>query len=140
MRGGGPVCFRAYAAIAGKLHDFVCVAASMEGFVLQEIRGLKLRALIVAHVPQVICDILFGTLLRAPDPAVDVFNETQVVQRGEFVNSRVLGMPAKWHEHLRQRLVLLNIKHPPTTCCRKKQTCCKQQGLGMNTCDRASCS
>ena len=93
---------------------------------LQEIQGLKFRVLIVAHVPQVICDILFGTLLRTPDPAVDLFNETQVVQRGEIVNSGVLGMLAKWHEHLRQRLVLLNIKHPPATCCRKKQRCCKQ--------------
>ena len=75
----------------------------MEGVVLQEFQELKLklRALILAHVSHVIRDIRFGMLLRAPDPAVDVFNETHVAQRGEIaVNSRVLGMLAKWHEYL----------------------------------------
>ena len=48
----------------------------MEGVVLQEIQELKLRALILAHVPHVIREIRFGILLRVPDPAVDVFNET----------------------------------------------------------------
>ena len=77
------------------------VAVEMEGVVLQEIQELKLRALILAHVPHVIRDIRFGILLRVPDPAVDVFNETHVAQRGEIaVNSGVLGMLAKWHEHL----------------------------------------
>ena len=77
------------------------VAVEMEGVVLQEIQELKLTALILAHVPHVIRDIRFGILLRVPDPAVDVFNETHVAQRGEIaVNSRVLRMLAKWHEHL----------------------------------------
>ena len=71
----------------------------MEGVVLQEIQELKLTALILAHVPHVIRDIRFGILLRVPDPAVDVFNETHVAQRGE-INSEVLGMLANWHEHL----------------------------------------
>ena len=66
---------------------------------LQEIQELKLTALILAHVPHVIRDIRFGILLRVPDPAVDVFNETHVAQRGE-INSEVLGMLANWHEHL----------------------------------------
>ena len=67
-----------------------------------KIQEPKLRALILAHVPHVIRDIRFGILLlRVPDPAVDVFNETHVAQRGEIaVNSGVLGMLAKWHEHL----------------------------------------
>ena len=66
---------------------------------LQEIQELKLRALILAHIPHVIRDIRFGILL--PNPAVDVFNETYVAQKGEIaVNSVVLGMLAKWHEHL----------------------------------------
>ena len=51
----------------------------MEGFVLQEIKGIKLRALTLAHVPQVIRDIRLGIQLRAPGPAVDVFNDTHVV-------------------------------------------------------------
>ena len=68
---------------------------------LQEIQEPKLRAFILAHVPHVIRDIRFGILLRAPDPAVDVFNEMHVAQRCEIaVNSRVLAMLAKWHEHL----------------------------------------
>ena len=71
----------------------------MEGVVLQEIQELKLTALILAHVPHVIRDIRFGILLRVPDPAVDIFNETHVAQRGE-INSEVLGMLANWHEHL----------------------------------------
>ena len=46
---------------------------------LQDIQGFKLRALILSHVRQVIRDIRFGIQPRAPDPAVDVFNETHVV-------------------------------------------------------------
>ena len=57
-----------------KLHDFVRVAVEMEGFVL--------RALIFVHFPEVIRCARFGIQLRLPDPAVDVFNETHVVQRG----------------------------------------------------------
>ena len=55
------------------------VAVEMEGFVLREIQELKLRAPVLAHVPQVIRNMRFGIQLRAPDPAVDDFNETQVV-------------------------------------------------------------
>ena len=48
---------------------------------LPEVLGLKLRALILADFPQVIRDVRFGIQLRAPDPTVDVCNETQVVSR-----------------------------------------------------------
>ena len=52
----------------------------MEGFLLQEIQRLKLRARTLAHFPQVIRDARYGIRMRAPEPAVvDVFNETHAV-------------------------------------------------------------
>ena len=89
---------------------------------LQEIQELKLRALILAHVPHVIREIRFGILLRVPDPAVDVFNEAHVAKRGEIaVNSRVLGMPL---------VTAPRVAEHQTSSCNTDV---------MNTCDRASC-
>ena len=58
-----------------KLHGFLRLDLEMEGFVLQEIQRLKLRARTLAHFPQLIRDVRCGIRMRAPEPAVvDVFN------------------------------------------------------------------